>query len=254
MKKIGIIGCGWLGSKLCAHFSRDYQIYATTGHNETAQKLAEKGYHASTIFLSSESLNIEKSWEVVSSLDVLMVLIPFSLQKMSTYALEVKVRNLLLLIGDYRGQIFFSSSTGVYPKEKKIFFEKDLASSDNPVEQLIKDRYPTVNILRLGGLMGDNRLLRKYKVSNVEAPVNHVHYQDVCKVIIQMIELGILGKLYNVVAPLHPSKKQVIESQKTNKLTAIDEPNGRIISSRKLIEELPYDFEFPDPRTFHSDL
>ena len=161
------------------------------------------------------------------------------------------MNNLCRFIGDFDGQLFFTNSTGVYPRIKATFSEADLPIKDNATEYQIKQTYPGVNILRLAGLMGDNRLLHKYKVNNLDDPVNHVHYHDVCSVIIRMIERQMQDKLYNVVAPLHPTKKQVIQAQLHNHMDSLSEPEGRIISSAKIIAELGYRFNYPDPRTFH---
>jgi hypothetical protein len=112
---------------------------------------------------------------------------------------------------------------------------------------------PSINILRLGGLMGDNRMFYKYyrKESSNEA-VNHIHYEDICRVIEKMMLLGLKGKIYNIVAPLHPTKGEVYAYQtRVDSDPAIPrKTENRIISSEKMIRELAYSFVFPDPKTF----
>lgn len=67
-----------------------------------------------------------------------------------------------------------------------------------------------------------------------------------------MIQKNINGALYNVVAPLHPTKREVIAAQNNLLLKDITyHDKERIISSEKLISELNFTFTYPDPVTFH---
>ena len=147
---------------------------------------------------------------------------------------------------------FLPAPPEFYPKLRTTFTEDDLPVKDNATESQLKQSYPQANILRLAGLMGDNRLLHKYQVTDLDQPVNHIHYVDVCSVIIKMIEKGLRSKLYNVVAPLHPSKREVIQAQLGETQGPATEAKGRIISSTRLIDELDFEFKYPDPRTFHQ--
>lgn len=252
MKSIGIIGCGWLGSKVADRLKANFELHVTTRTPKDAETLS-LFVNSTTLISFSDSgvMNIER-WKLVHSLDILLVMIPFSIRNSSPYQIKHKMNNLINFIGDFQGQIFFTSSTGVYPKKHKNYSEDDLPIEVNDIEYQIKKSYPQVNILRLGGLMGADRLLRNYNPKDLTSSVNHVHYHDVCSVIIKMIEKEHHKSLYNVVAPLHPSKKEILESQLTNKTEAITKPTGRVILSSKLITELGFAFEYPDPRTFHT--
>ncbi|MDZ7614085.1 MAG: hypothetical protein U5K51_10645 [Flavobacteriaceae bacterium] len=139
------------------------------------------------------------------------------------------------------------------------YIDEDTFSSDqlhqtlNKIEMVLAEKLPDINILRLGGLMGKERMFyRYYKESGRNEVVNHIHYIDICKVIEKMILLELKGKIYNVVAPLHPTKGEVYAHQ-TNSSTVpgiSDKTENRIISSDKMIRELAYSFMYPDPKTF----
>jgi Leu/Phe-tRNA-protein transferase len=68
-----------------------------------------------------------------------------------------------------------------------------------------------------------------------------------------MIENGTKAALYNVTAPLHPAKFQVIDAQKNKENgEEVTEVKGKVVLSSKLVSELGYVFEYPDPRKFHE--
>lgn len=99
--------------------------------------------------------------------------------------------------------------------------------------------------------MGDERQLGKYAVTDLDAPVNHIHFKDIIAIVEQMIQKQCRAKVYNVVAPVHPQKGEVIAIQKNQSYAGPKVQKGRIISSDKLLIELTYDFIYPDPRYFH---
>ncbi|REC78649.1 hypothetical protein DRF60_09390 [Chryseobacterium elymi] len=252
MKKIGIIGCGWLGSRIADSMSGQYKIYTTTTTKNKADELASKGFNTHVASFPDFQLEEKISkWTEIKDIDILIITIPLSGKSCCAGSLYNRIQHLFSFIGDFKGQMFVMSSTGVYPDIPGEYAEEDLSTDNVPGERMIKNRYPQVNILRLSGLMGDNRLLKNYTVSNAEAPVNHIHYEDICNVTEKMIEIGSEGKLYNVSAPEHPSKAQVINAQKN--LPSAEEiiGEGKIILSSKLISELDFIFRYPDPRYFH---
>jgi hypothetical protein len=252
MGKIGIIGFGWLGEKISEALRAKHSIYTTTTSIEKCEKLKAKGLNPKVVSFSEGMNEPPILWEAVEDLDILIITVPFSGKDISLDHLSAKVRSLSQFIGKFKGQMFFMSSTSVYPNVAKEFSESDLPSESVISERLIKDIYPQVNILRLAGLMGGDRLLTNYKISNLDLPVNHVHYSDVCTVIEKMIELKSDSQLYNVVAPLHPTKQEVLDAQRntSHKSTSISE--GRKISCLKLMSGLDFKFKYPDPRLFHQ--
>lgn len=254
MKKIGIIGYGWLGARISASISDQYEIYATTTTVEKANELNAEGTHA--IVASFPDYQLSESypqWEAVKNLDVLIITIPISEKSCCVSSLYNRIQNLSSFIGDFKGQMFLMSSTGVYPDTEKEFTEIDVPVENVSGERMVRNKYPQVNILRLGGLMGDNRLLKNYNVSNLDFAVNHIHYKDIAGIFLKMIEKGTERCLYNVTTPLHPSKAHVINTQRNieNGEESVEVKGKKILSS-KLVSELGYIFQYPDPRKFHE--
>lgn len=254
MKRLGIIGYGWLGSRIGKSFAENFDIYTTTTSPQKLKDIRSEGIHGDVAIFSEDEKQFPDSWNIVPELDVLIITVPFSERRTSKEIIEKKLSNLISFIGKYEKQIFFMSTTSVYPDEPGIFKEEMQPSENVFVENTIKEAFPQVNILRLGGLMGDSRLLKSFKISDLSGVVNHIHYKDIAEVILKMIEKNVHGKVYNVVAPLHPSKREVIAVQNNQHIEDEQENDRqRIISSEKLITELDFTFIYPDPKKFHLD-
>lgn len=254
MKKIGIIGYGWLGVRIAESISEQHEIYATSTTADKADELNATGVHAIVASFPDYQLSEPyPKWNVLENLDVLIITIPISEKSCCVSSLYNRIQNLSSFIGDFKGQMFLMSSTGVYPDVSKEIIEEDLPFEKVSGERMIRNRYPQVNILRLGGLMGDNRLLKNYNVSNLDFAVNHIHYKDIAGILLKMIENEAEKRLYNVTAPMHPAKLQVINAQKSiQNGEEILEVKGKKILSSKLVSELCYVFQYPDPRKFHE--
>ncbi|MBD3906182.1 NAD(P)-binding domain-containing protein [Chryseobacterium sp. Ch-15] len=251
MKKIGIIGCGWLGTHIAERLSNQYEIFATTTTESKIENLQSKGYHPTLVSFPNE-LNPEvKEWEAAKELDAIIISVPFSGIRGAQIPMNDKRENLLNFLGDFKGQLFLISSTGVYPETEKDFSEDDKPAKEVESESFILDKFPQANILRLAGLMGDQRLLKNYNISNLDQLVNHIHYEDICSIVEKMLDNQSESKVYNVVAPVHPNKEEVINAQKDLAFEGTRTTVGRTISPNKLIEELDFEFQYPDPRYFH---
>lgn len=248
--KIGIVGCGWLGFRLATFLHSRYEIFVTTTSFEKKNQLGNQNWK---IFIANFD-NFTTKWEILEHLDCIIITIPFG-KRTEIEILSKKLKNLSKFIQNYKNQLFFTSSTGIYLSSEGIisetisahFLQKNL----HLVEKTLQEKFPQINILRLGGLMGDNRKLSNYQISEPNHVVNHVHYQDVMNIIERMITKKLHSKIYNVVAPLHPVKQAVIDFQKEQKL--IENPYeglGKIISSKKICDELSYEFQFPNPIYF----
>ncbi|MCP1250969.1 MULTISPECIES: Rossmann-fold NAD(P)-binding domain-containing protein [Elizabethkingia] len=248
MKKLAIIGYGWLGKRLADYFSDNYTIYTVNRSD-----CSESNYiHFTIDFDSDEEYQTNSD---INNSDVIIICLPFS-QRTELEILIHRFNNIEKYIGLYKGSVFLTSSTGIYPQEQKLIDEttypdSELSSNMVYVENMIKKSFPQVNILRLGGLMGDNRQLKNYKISNPEQAVNHIHYYDVCRIIETIINNHISSETFNIVAPQHPIKAEVIGIQNKQVSKHISETTQqRIISSEKSEKLLNFIYKKPDPRLF----
>lgn len=254
MKNIGIIGCGWLGLHLSGHLKTSGRIFTTVTSERKKTTLLEKGFETMVVDFPDVPSDIEP-WTHLSEMDAIVITVPFG-KKTPVDALLHRFSNICRFLEGYGKQLFLMSSIGIYPSEEieideQTFLDDLLDPGMSQVEALVRSHFPQVNVLRLGGLMGGTRVFSNYSVP-LSGIVNHVHYEDVCLVIAEMMRQNSVGKCYNVVAPMHPEKSAVYFFQKGIKSEekAIENRSGRKVLSDLLMEELGYEFRHPDPRTF----
>lgn len=258
MKNIGIIGCGWLGLHLAEHLYPTNKIFTTTTSEAKKSQITLMGFDLTIInFSSLESSKDITTWKNLDILDAIIITVPFPKQ-VEINSLLQRFENISQFITGYKKQLFLMSSIGIYPQfeteiEESTFNDNFLVPNLIQVENLMKNKFPQANILRLGGLMGKDRIFSKYKTQPANQVVNHVHFEDICLIIEKMISKNYSSKIYNVVAPLHPTKLEIINFQKgiSHNVIIKEKPQGRKILTKLLMDELNYEYKNPDPKMFY---
>ena len=125
-------------------------------------------------------------------------------------------------------------------------------------ETLLQNLDENVVILRLGGLMGHDRVAGKYtagKVLTSDSRTNYVHRDDVVGMIESIIKQDVRGEFFDVVAPTQSTKKAIFTQNakkfgfKETEFLGGDEV-GKKLSPTKLCEVLNYAFKKPDVLSF----
>lgn len=253
-KRILILGCGWLGYRLANYFrEKEYAVFTTTTKEDKMKSLQKEGFKPFFCDINGD-LDVLKT--LFLSMDVIVITIPTPKNDKQEDLID-RFTNLSKALKGFENKLFMMSSVGVYQNSVGVIQEdtiKDEFLNENirSVEMLLKNDFPQINILRLGGLMGDNRVFNKfYTFKNPMETVNHVHYKDICLVVEKLMNSEIQGEIFNMVAPKYPTKQEVYEYQTLGKKVnyPFDEKNSRVVLSSKLISMLNYNFEFDDPNT-----
>ncbi|PHN05807.1 SDR family oxidoreductase [Flavilitoribacter nigricans] len=269
IKKISILGCGWLGLPLGAELVRSgFSVYGSTTSPEKLETLEAAGIQAHLIEVG-ETLtgDIDDFFRT----DLLILNIPPGRRRPDVadrYPAEIKlVVDQALAQGTSR--IIFISSTSVYPDLNRVITEEDAPAADSGsglalvrCEQYLATLPDlSLTILRMAGLAGGNRkpgrfLAGKTDVSNGRAPVNMVHRDDCIAIIQEVIRESALGDTFNICADQHPSRKEFYrhQAQKDGFEPPTFAPEGethyKIISNQKIKDRLQYTFRYPDPMDF----
>ncbi|WP_415397278.1 hypothetical protein [Sulfurimonas sp. CS5] len=225
-KSVGIVGCGWLGNPLSKELSDTFKVECYS--RETTSD--------DSIFWQSDTIII-----AINTKDNYLQ----TLQKIAK--LSSPISNIILM-----------SSTSVYRE-----FDTNVDESANitkrglqkEAEELMQGLRDKLVILRLGGLMGEDRISGKWKSVSIfcDGEVNYIHRDDVIKIIKKILESQVVNDIFNLVAPLHPLRSEV---HKKNckifnlELGTFEGRTYRVVSSEKIIKRLNYTFLHPNPLKF----
>ncbi|QES93818.1 hypothetical protein F0358_14345 [Empedobacter brevis] len=240
MKKGLIIGKGWLGKRLENELENEFLI-------ETTKRVSD------TENCFSIDFDAYKAEKITTDYYFIIVTIPFG-RRNNFDDLQKRFHHLIQYIGAYENQLILLSTTSIYSESSgEISEENNLIDPYYSIENQLKEKYNQLVILRLGGLMGDDRYLSKYlnfDTPNLKQVINHIHYKDVCQIIEKIITTNKNNAIYNVVAPEHPTKEEVLEYQLNRKIIPSKNRIGRVISSQKIQTEFNYEFLYPNPIYF----
>jgi nucleoside-diphosphate-sugar epimerase len=263
-KKLLILGCGWVGKITADLFlENDFDVWGTSTQESKITELKEKGINSILLDLFNEYetgkdfIDLQKQ-----SFDLILISIPV---KRNEYPIQCfkkfeKLTELLFKI-DYK-QIIYLSSIGVYEPTGGIITEESPVIKNGNIfliQDYLSKQLPNLITLRLGGLFGFGRIPGKYfsnKVCTVgQDKANYIHGTDVANVIFEIWKKKVKPTVYNIVAPIHPFKKDIYETMsKKYKFAPVLYSEGsnfqKEVSSKKLVEELDYKFKIPSPLDF----
>ena len=253
-----ILGCGWVGEEVAKYYTgKGWQVYATCTSAEKKDYLTSLGLDVAVVNFDEE-VSIS---EFPTTFDFVLNSIPAS-SRSSVSEISNRfenVRNYLQTI-NYNKQIYLSS-IGIYPDKDGIFNE-DCKEDLNERLFVAERKVELLNshIYRLGGLFGKNRIFAKYFANRVcttgDQPANFIHLDDVVALITKGFESDLNNRIYNLVAPEHPSKKEVIlaSAAKYNfePPSSFQPENSfqKMVAGLRIINELNYSFKYSSPLIF----
>tara|TARA_Y100000385_G_scaffold291751_1_gene371975 strand:+ start:1207 stop:2013 length:807 start_codon:yes stop_codon:yes gene_type:complete len=265
---ITIIGCGWLGRPLGAQLTEvGHSVFGSTRNESFFEEISSFGIQP---FLLDSYGSMDVPSEVTDSTELLIIALPpISRNKgVSGIQEDHDFMKKILKQFDNSVRIIFTSSTSVYPKREREYYEsytfsdKDKQTLSYQRELAIETSGKSSVILRLGGLIGPKRhpitsLKGRENMPNPEGPINFVHQKDVLGVIRKVVSDSTISGVFNVVNPMHPSRESYYRSAaKHYGLVAPKFLNSssvhRIISSQKLIQE--HNFKYTAPLFIFPDL
>lgn len=272
MKKVSIIGLGWLGEAAGLLLQRQgHLVLGSSTRSEKVERLREKGLDAVHFSLDPDPKGT--ACQPLFDSEILIVTLPPRSRLGDGEAYLQQLASLRALVA-YSAvkQVIFISSTGIYPNENKAvpYTEKEQLTENNVgnailyrAEQLMADSTSyALTILRMGGLMGADRIPGAYFSGKDQVVghtrVNFIHQDDAARMIAWVVNQGHWNQTFNGVSPEHPLRREVYAKNAitmgipppASYLEAADEIVGREISSEK-ISTTGFSFDFPNPLDFN---
>jgi nucleoside-diphosphate-sugar epimerase len=271
MKKISIIGLGWLGEALALLLQKQgYTVLGSTTTQEKQARLKASGLDALQFSLSPQPIGPD--FDRLFQSEILIITLPPRSRSSDGAAYLAQLQQLRgLLDTSAVREVIFISSTGIYPEqgrdqaygEEEVLTETTAGNATLFLAEQLMDRARSyaLTIVRFGGLMGEGRIPGAYFSDKVavqgHSRVNFIHQQDAAALVAWVIEKGLWNQTFNGVAPLHPRRRAVYE--KNAVLLGIRPPKSyqpvlgneseRLIAAEK-IQETGFVFAYPDPLTF----
>lgn len=261
--KVLIVGCGWVGTYVASSMRDEgHRIWATCRTSEKASELGTLGLRSYVVDFDRNDA-VEPLDE--TTFDVAIISVPIT-HKDAFGRVTVRFERLISFLKNLSfGQSLFFGSVGIYPKVNAVIAEDTFAADEldqklGAGESMLRSAFPELNVLRLGGLFGIERILAKHFVGKVceigYQTANFIHVEDIYGVIRAMMEKQVQGKTYNVVCPEHPLKKDVIAASAAkygyglpSSFTDTDQ-TAKMVSPKRLIADLDYSFVYRSPLQF----
>ena len=266
MKKISILGCGWLGLPLAKSLlEKGFSVKGSTTATEKISVLENCGILPYLVSLSAvEGLVGEKGIpSFLENSEVLVIDIPPKLRSASSENFVKKIQNLIPFIEKSSVEkVIFISSTSLYSDDNSIITEATIPNPDTEsgkqlleTENLLKSnpKFKTT-VIRFGGLIGENRhpihfLAGKQNLENPDAPINLIHQTDCIGIIEAVIKQDCWNENFNAVDPYHPTRAAYYTQKAIEFNLPLPEFEqgkisiGKMILSDKIETHLGYQFQ-----------
>lgn len=252
----------------CAQRFRDEQgaqVWLTTRTPEKCAVFSESGYRAFLVDFDKGGSDVPGSELAEAVFDMMIISVPVT-RKDDLEAIRTRFANLAAFVAKLRfKQAVFFGSVGIYPAENALIREDSYPDAQLEQrllygEQTLRSVNSGINILRLGGLFGLNRIFAKYFQGKVcatgDQTANFVHVEDIYGVVVRMMETGVAGATYNLVSPEHPLKKDVLVASAAKYGFGLpsgyddSDKTAKRVSPDRLIQALNYRFIYHSPVDF----
>lgn len=261
MTKISILGAGWLGSSLALQLKTNgHELKVSTTTPEKMSFFNENDIESFIINVGHETESIDN---LFADTDILIITIPPGRTQNLEENYTDKIKFVIPFIEKHGiKQVIYTSSTTVYMSLKGIVNEETpivpISEMDQQIFEienlLLNNKNFNATILRLGGLIGEDRhpvrfIVKRENVDDANNPVNMVHRNDIIRFLEKITENEIPNDVFNIVAPINLNRRDFY-TKEANKLGLsplpefTDNPNAdmRKVSGEKISKKYGLDY------------
>jgi nucleoside-diphosphate-sugar epimerase len=250
MKRISILGSGWLGLPLAIELSHaNFHIKASSRGPERLAQLRKAGIEAQAYDI--EVLNARKNTHENKFLQADILIINITSKNIEAYTqLIEEIENSTIQ------QVLFISSTSVYQNSAHLDSQ---AITEND-EAALKP-CPLLDVIRFSGLIGYQRHPGRFflatteddsvyckTIKNPDARVNMIHRDDCIGIIRAVIDQNRWDEVFNACASQHPTRREFYQAALSHLgdyeavFSGQTDSLGKVISNQKVKEQLSYSF------------
>jgi nucleoside-diphosphate-sugar epimerase len=269
MKKVAIIGLGWLGMPLALSLvARGYQVLGSKTTPDGVEAARMCGIESYPLLLQPQMACDSDAQAALFNVDALILTLPArrSGDGENFYFQAVQqVVDTALAYGVAR--IIFTSSTSVYGESDGPVTEASPLAPVTGSGRVLKELESwlhslpgtEVDIVRLAGLVGPERhpgrfMANKTQLTHGRSGVNLVHLDDVIEALNLLLQAPQGGHLYNLCAPGHPTRADFYPQMA--KRLGLTPPqfvsehqtgSGKLVDGSLICRELGMAYQYPDP-------
>lgn len=266
MKKVAIVGLGWLGMPLAlALAARGWQVVGSKTTDDGVEAARMCGIDSYKLHLTPQLEGEADELDALLNVDALIITIPARRSGSGDdFYLQAVQEIVDSALAYHVPRIIFTSSTSVYGKAPGTVNEstrREPITASGRTLTTLEDwlhNLPgtSVDILRLAGLVGPGRhpgrFLAGKSATDGQQGVNLVHLEDVIAAIILLLQAPKGGHIYNLCAPGHPTRKTFYPLMARAlglepPVFSDSEQQGRIVDGSRICAELGFDYQYPDP-------
>ncbi|EQA4051090.1 SDR family oxidoreductase [Klebsiella variicola] len=268
MKKVAIVGLGWLGMPLALSLmARGWQVTGSKTTQDGVEAARMCGIDSYPLRLEPQLVCDTEDLDALMNVDALVITLPARRTGAGEgFYLQAVQEIVDTALAHHIPRIVFTSSTSVYGNVNGTVKENSPRLPQIASGQVLKEledwlhNLPgtSVDILRLAGLVGPSRHPGRF-FAGKSAPdgqhvVNLVHLQDVVAAIELLLQAPKGGHIYNLCAPRHPARglfyPQMARELGLPPPVFSDSPDGgqgKIVDGNRICNELGFEYQYPDP-------
>ena len=221
VKKIAVLGCGWLGLPLAKKLlSQGYLVKGSTTHKEKISALEAVGISAYLLHCNED--NCEGIEQFLKDVDVLILTLPPGLRQNPNRRFDKVIASIKAYLELTTVQkVIFISSTSVYGNASGDVTEETpthpITESGKQLlrceEMLLSASAFKTTILRFGGLIGPQRhpihtLAKRSFIDNPNNFINFIHLEDCLQCLLAILENQHERVVYNAVGPYYLTREK----------------------------------------------
>ncbi len=269
MKKVAIIGLGWLGMPLGLSLTaHGWQVTGSKTTLDGVEAARMCGIESYLLELTPELICDPDDLDALLSVDALVITLPASRTAEGGENYLLAVQQIVdSALARSIPRIIFTSSTSVYGSGSGVMKESSPLEPQTVAGKTLKEledwlhHLPntSVDILRLSGLVGPERhpgrfLAGKTDLTDGSHGVNLVHLEDVVAAISLLLKTPKGGHIYNLSAAKHPARNVFYPA--VARQLGLTPPTfrqqeggdaGKLIDGSKICSELGFEYSYPDP-------
>ncbi|WLS80323.1 SDR family oxidoreductase [Erwinia pyri] len=269
MKKVAIVGLGWLGMPLGLSLTaHGWQVLGSKTTQDGVDAARMCGIESYLLELKPELICDADDLEALLSVDALVITLPASRTAEGGESYMLAVQQIVdSALARAVPRIIFTSSTSVYGSGSGVMKESAPLEPQTIAGKTLKELeewlhhlpHTSVDILRLSGLVGPGRhpgrfLAGKTDLADGSHGVNLVHLEDVVAAISLLLQTPKGGHIYNLSAPEHPARSEFypavarqLELTPPTFRQQADGDRGKLIDGSKICRDLGFEYQYPDP-------